>query len=59
MTEKVKIKQSELNDIYEIENDSEEAKHIPEKKKDTNSEFEVYTEQYDEEDEKVIEETHG
>ncbi len=59
MPEKVKIKQSELNDIYDIENDSEEAKHIPEEKKDTNSEFEVYTEQYDEEDEKVIEETHG
>jgi len=47
LTEKVKIKQSELNDIYEIENDSEDSKHIPEEKKDTNSAFETYTEEYD------------
>ncbi len=58
MSEKPKITLKELKEIYDIE----DSKNIPEEKKDNsqkNSEFETYTEEYDEQEEKAIEETHG
>ncbi len=56
MSEKPKITMKELKEIYEIE----ETKDKPgEKKENPNSEFESYTEDYDEQEEKAIEETHG
>ncbi len=43
--DKQKISLKELHDIYDIEDDS---KHIPEKKQtNANSEFEIYTDEYD------------
>ncbi len=50
MSDKIKIKLSELSDMYDIENDSEDKKNIPDKEKITSEEeeFETYTMKIDE-----------
>ncbi len=56
--EKIKITKKELEDIYHIIDDhvdGEEIKIAKLVKKDANSEFELYTEDYDKEEDKMIE----
>ena len=57
--EKVKVKQSELNDIYEIEDDIKEVPKQDESKKvikdeEDDEEFGKFTEQYDANDESLV-----
>ncbi len=51
MPDKIKATLKEIQEIYDIE----DIEHIPEKKQsDKNSEFEIYTEQYDEKELKEL-----
>jgi len=55
MTEKIKITKKELDDIYEIEEDVEKELIVAKDDQDKNFTFEEYTEHYDKNNKKQLE----